>query len=150
MQARMEIRTAQAFDEAHWRQLWRGYADFYEADLPEAVTAATWGRTVAPSPAILCRVAAEDGRLLGFSHSLLHEGTWVLATICYLEDLYVDPSARGRGVGRALIADLVDMARTQGWSRLYWHTRRGNEAARRVYDGFAKADDFVRYLLKFY
>ena len=87
---------------------------------------------------------------VGFSHSLLHEGTWVLAPICYLEDLYVDPSARGRGVGRALIADLVDMARTQGWSRLYWHTRRGNEAARRVYDGFVKADDFVRYLLKFY
>ncbi|HEY8263776.1 MAG TPA: GNAT family N-acetyltransferase, partial [Methyloceanibacter sp.] len=34
-----------------------------------------------------------------------------------------------------------------GWSRLYWHTRESNVAARRLYDKFAKADDFVRYRL---
>ena len=143
----MRIRTARPDDEAQWRGLWRGYTEFYDTHLPEHVTAATWRRIVAPEPAILCRFAEEQGRLLGFSHSLLHEGTFVQAPICYLEDLFVDPAARRRGVGRALIADLVAMASHCGWSRLYWHTRAENLAARRLYDAFVQADDFVRYRL---
>ena len=143
----MRIRTARPDDEAQWRGLWRGYTEFYDTHLPEHVTAATWRRIVAPEPAILCRFAEEQGRLLGFSHSLLHEGTFVQAPIRYLEDLFVDPAARGRGVGRALIADLVAMAGKSGWARLYWHTRAENLAARRLYDAFVQADDFVRYRL---
>ena len=143
----MRIRTARREDEAQWRGLWRGYTEFYETRLPEEVTAATWRRIVAPEPAILCRLAEQEGRLLGFSHSLLHEGTFVRDPICYLEDLFVDPAARGRGVGRALIADLVAMAGQSGWARVYWHTRADNQAARRLYDDFAQADGFVRYRL---
>jgi hypothetical protein len=37
------------------------------------------------------------------------------------------------------------LARERGWSRLYWHTRAANATARKLYDKFAKADDFVRY-----
>ena len=53
--------------------------------------------------------------------------------------------ARGHGIGRALIEDLLALARDRGWSRMYWHTNVSNQTARRLYDGFAKADDFVRY-----
>jgi len=141
----MEIRAAQPADEAHWRRLWRGYADFYETHLAEEVTSATWRRIISASPAILCRIAEENGQLLGFSHSVLHEGSWALTPVCYLEDLFVDPSERGHGVGRALIADLAAMAQANGWSHLYWHTRESNEVARRLYDSFVSADDFVRY-----
>jgi GNAT superfamily N-acetyltransferase len=143
----MRIRTARPDDEAQWRGLWRGYTEFYETRLPEHVTAATWRRIVAPEPAIMCRFAEQQGRLLGFSHSLLHEGTFVQEPLCYLEDLFVEPAARGTGVGRALIADLVAMAAYRGWSRLYWHTRAENLVARRLYDAFVQADDFVRYRL---
>jgi hypothetical protein len=47
-----------------------------------------------------------------------------------------------------LIQDLLDLARARHWSRLYWHTRAGNPA-RRLYDDFAEADDFVRYRVLF-
>ena len=73
----MEIRTARATDEAQWRGLWRGYTEFYETQLPEHVTAATWRRIVAPELAILCRFAEAQGRLLGFSHSPPREGTFL-------------------------------------------------------------------------
>jgi GNAT superfamily N-acetyltransferase len=145
----MEIRGACANDENEWRRLWRDYTAFYEADVPETVTAATWRRIIASEPSILCRVALTDGQMLGFSNAVLHEGSWVVSPVCYLEDLFVDPPSRGRGVGRALIADLVAMARDRGWSRLYWHTRADNRAARRLYDEFTQADDFVRYRLMF-
>jgi len=52
-------------------------------------------------------------------------------------------------VGRALIDDLITLARNKGWSRLYWHTHAGNETARKLYDTYTQADDFVRYRISF-
>ena len=83
-----------------------------------------------------------------FSVSVLHESTWTATPICYLEDLFVDPDYRRHGLGRLLIKDLVDRAKSQGWSRLYWHTQKAN-SARNLYDEFGAADDFVRYRLVF-
>lgn len=100
-----------------------------------------------PASAVLGRVAELDGNVIGFSVSVVHDGTWSISPVCYLEDLFVDPAARGSGVGHALIQDLVDLGRARGWSRLYWHTPADNTVARRLYDRFVKVDDFVRYRL---
>jgi GNAT superfamily N-acetyltransferase len=142
------IRDPLSADEAAWRELWSGYNAFYQTAVPEAVTARTWQRMLDPAAPVFGRLTIVDDRVAGFSICVLHEGTWVIAPICYLEDLFVAPQFRGRGAGRMLIADLVDRAKTKGWSRLYWHTRETNPA-RRLYDEFAKADDFVRYRLTF-
>ena len=112
--------------------------------IAEAVTARTWQRILDPASPIFARLAVVDDAVIGFSISVLHDSTWTIAPVCYLEDLFVAPEFRGRGFGRMLIADLVDRAKSNGWSRLYWHTRASNPA-RRLYDEFAKADDFVRY-----
>jgi hypothetical protein len=50
--------------EAQWRGLWRGYTEFYETQLPEEISAATWRRIVAPKPAIPRRFAEQEARLL--------------------------------------------------------------------------------------
>lgn len=150
------IRDPQAPDEEGWRRLWSGYVHFYAADVPEVVTAATWQRMLDPAAPLFGRlavqrdaegIAAAPERIVGFAVCVLHAGTWTLDPVCYLEDLFVDPPARGGGVGRALIEDLVSLARAGGWSRLYWHTRASNAAARRLYDCFGAADDYVRYRL---
>jgi len=132
-------------DEAAWRRLWSGYLTFYNEDVPEAVTAETWARILDPDFPIFGRLAEQDGAITGFTVSMLHPSTWTRGLNCYLEDLFVDPDARGGGVGRALIDDLLSLARQKGWSRLYWHTSAGNETARRLYDRYTKADDHVRY-----
>jgi ribosomal protein S18 acetylase RimI-like enzyme len=54
---------------------------------------------------------------------------------------------RGGGVGRMLLQDLVALARQHGWPTVYWHTRGNNATARRLYDTFIPADDFVRYVV---
>ncbi len=141
------IRDPEPKDEQDWRRLWAGYVAFYEAQLSEEVTAFTWQRMLVPDGPLFGRLAEWQGKLAGFTVSVLHQGTWTLHPVCYLEDLFVDPEARGHGIGRALIEDLVTRAKERGWSRLYWHTRAGNAAARRLYDEFAVADDFVRYRL---
>jgi GNAT superfamily N-acetyltransferase len=138
------VRSLTEADSDSWRFLWDGYLAFYEASVPEEITQSTWLRLL-DGTTMIGRVAEREGRVLGFSASVLHEGTWTSAPICYLEDLFVNPDARGGGIGGALIEDLIQLGRQRGWSRLYWHTRADNVAARRLYDGFVQADGFVRY-----
>lgn len=146
MNERVVIRDIAPADRADWLRLWAGYNAFYEAEVSSQISERTWQRLLDPAATLFGRVAEIDARVLGFSLSVLHEGTWVDAPICYLEDLFVDPAARGQGIGRALIDDLVALGRQRSWSRLYWHTRQDNPA-RKLYDEFAAADDFVRYRL---
>jgi GNAT superfamily N-acetyltransferase len=144
VEKKFQIRDPAAQDEMVWRGLWSQYNAYYETTIPEAVTARTWQRILDPASAIFGRFVLVNKEVIGFSVSLLHESTWTVAPVCYLEDLFVAPAFRGRGFGRALLQDLVDRAKSKGWSRLYWHTR-VNNPARRFYDEFAEADDFVRY-----
>jgi GNAT superfamily N-acetyltransferase len=142
------IRDPTPADEMAWRELWSQYNAFYEVSIPEAVTARTWQRMLDPASTIFGRLAVADSEIAGFTINMLHESTWTIGPVCYLEDLFVAPEFRGRGIGRLLIQELVDRAKSNGWSRLYWQTR-ANNPARRLYDEFAKADDFVRYRLLF-
>ena len=138
------FRSIQVEDKAQWLALWQGYTAFYESQIPDNVTEYTWKRIHDPASSMFCRVAVVDGLVAGFALCVLHEGTWVTAPICYLEDLYVDPAFRGKGVARQLIQFVLTEAKEQGWSRFYWHTRIHNPA-RNLYDEFVAADDFVRY-----
>ncbi len=138
---------AQAADEAPWRKPWDAYAAFYEAVLAPEITTLTWQRILDPHSPIIGRIAEDGGEVIGFSVSVLHEGTWAPNLVCYLEDLFVDPEFRGNGAGGLLIQDLLGLGNERKWSGLYWHTRAGNPA-RRLYDEFIEADDFVRYRIR--
>jgi GNAT superfamily N-acetyltransferase len=142
------IRAALPSDEPAWRQLWRGYCDFYSASVGDEVTSRTWKRILDPDSAVMCILAEVDGRVRGFANCVVHEATWETQPICYLEDLFVAPDARGHGVGASLIEWLRNAMRAEGWARLYWMTRGDNVQARRLYDRFAEADDFVRYVIR--
>jgi GNAT superfamily N-acetyltransferase len=144
---RYEIRNASAADEAAWRELWSGYCEFYQVQVAPTISNATWARIIANPARVGCRLLVSDGVVMGFAHHVLHEGTWVDKPIAYLEDLFVRPEGRGRKLGKALIDDLLALAKTNGWSRVYWHTNRDNATARKLYDHYTVADNFVRYRL---
>ena len=145
MNNHLTIRDATPGDEAAWRDLWQGFLDYYDVTLPAATTAFTWTRLMDPANALKARLAVLGGTVAGFAIHQHHPSTWVMGDDCYLEDLFVTPAARGHGVGQALIADLIALAKARGWKRLYWHTDAGNETARALYDRFTQDDGHVRY-----
>ena len=141
------IRSATPSDRAAFLALWQGFLDYYGVQVPPATTEFTWARIIDPDHRMACRLAVIDGLPVGFAIHHHHCSTWVPGDDVYLEDLFVTPSARGQGVGRALITDLIDLAREQGWHRLYWNTNHDNATARRLYDSFCKDDGHIRYRL---
>jgi ribosomal protein S18 acetylase RimI-like enzyme len=143
------IRDARPEDESRWRDLWKDYLEFYDVTVDESITDSTWRRVFDPASAIFMRVAELDGKVMGFTLSLTHEGTWIDGKDCYLEDLFVDSAARGRGLGRSLMDDLVSLCRQNGWSRLYWHTSENNKTARALYDSYVENDGHIRYRVSF-
>ena len=142
------LRDATPGDEAAWRGLWHSYLDFYSVDLAPEITTHTWARLMDPASPMQVRMAFDGRQALGFAIHHHHCSTWVMGDDGYLEDLFVDASARGKGVGRALIEDLVKIAKSKGWKRLYWHTNADNVTARALYDTFVASDGHIRYRIK--
>ncbi|HEV3152649.1 MAG TPA: GNAT family N-acetyltransferase [Candidatus Baltobacteraceae bacterium] len=132
-----------AVDRARWEELARGYQTFYERTLPEETYEATW-RQLMDATEIFALGARFDGELAGIVHYLFHRRVW-FGRACYLQDLFVDERVRGFGIGRALIDAVAEEARKRGCSRVYWHTRENNAAARLLYDSLATFDGFIRY-----
>ncbi len=141
----MIIRPIRPEDRAGWDLLWQGYLSFYKEVLPEEITEIVWSRFLDPAEPMEALVAEENGVLLGLAHCVFHRGTWSVNDVCYLEDLFAAEAARGKGVGRALIEAVYELARGKGYSRVYWVTQEGNETARALYDKLAELQDFVQY-----
>ena len=140
------IRALTADDHAAWLPLWNGYLTFYETELPEAQTQLTWNRLLDPQFPIHGALAIGDtGEAIGLVHWLTHAATWSPGPYTYLEDLFVDPGARGSGSGRALIAHVTSWAREHGSAKVYWLTHETNATARTLYDRVAEHTGFVHY-----
>jgi len=130
-------------DRNDWERLARGYKAFYKTEVPDAGYATAWKR-LHGEDAVFALGARRDGKLVGIAHSLFHTTIWAPKT-CYLQDLFVDPSARGLGIARALIEGVAAIARERGAQRLYWHTQEHNATARALYDRVATFNGFIRY-----
>jgi GNAT superfamily N-acetyltransferase len=139
------VRKAEAGDETRWRKLWKGYLDFYRSSVPEATTVATWSRILDPADDIGSLVATRGGQVIGICNYLFHDSTWSTQPTCYLQDLFVDPAARGSGAAKMLILACEEEARGKGASRVYWLTQEYNAAARSLYDTITQRTSYIVY-----
>ncbi|HEV2890649.1 MAG TPA: GNAT family N-acetyltransferase [Frankiaceae bacterium] len=119
---------------------------------PESVVATEDGLRAAlfgPSPAVFCHVAEADGEVVGFALWFLNFSTWLGQHGLYLEDLFVRPSHRGTGLGKALLETLVGIARERGYGRVEWVVLDWNEPAHAFYRslGAEPMDDWTVWRL---
>ena len=128
------LRSAEPRDVDAIVGLIRGLAEFEKLShlchaMPETLAPHLFG----PRPVVESVVAESDGRVVAFALFFTNFSTFLALPGLYLEDLYVEPEQRGRGIGKALLEHLARLAATRGYGRFEWSVLDWNADAIRFY-----------------
>ena len=143
----LTIRAIEAKDKDQWLKLWAVYLEFYKSTISPEQTELTWKRLINNEQKMFGFVAESDEGVIGFTHCLFRPSTWTETDYCYLEDLFVDPNIRGKGIGRALMNKVFELAKDKNSKRVYWTTQEFNKTARVLYDSITPVSEYVQYRL---
>jgi ribosomal protein S18 acetylase RimI-like enzyme len=145
------IRPARPSDVAVLLELIRELAEYERAAEEVEIDLTMLERALfGPEPSAFARVATTPGDLVvGMALYYRSFSTWTGLPGIYLEDLYVRPSHRGLGLGKALLACLASTAVEEGCARLEWSVLDWNEPAIAFYRsiGAVPTDEWTRYRL---
>lgn len=140
------VRALHASDKDAWTHLWQAYLSFYETSRPPEILDTYFGRLLGDDPQDYhCLIAEVDGHPVGLAHFLFHRHGWSVENVCYLQDLYADPTVRGKGIGRALIEAVYAAADAANSPNVYWLTQDFNATARQLYDRIGTKTPFIKY-----
>lgn len=134
-------------DRPVWERLYRGYGDFYEVAMPQQKLDRVWDWLqdgVHGVQAIVVRPGL-DLPPAGLAHYRPFARPLHGSVGCYLDDLYVEPAARGTGAVDALLAELRSLASRHGWDVVRWITSETNLTARSTYDRLAGRTGYLTY-----
>lgn len=142
----MIIHPLRPTDYDQWLPLWLANT---EHALGNDVTAETWRRICEPTLPVGGLGARTDPQapLSGICHYILHPTTGNLKQVCYMQDLYINPGQRRQGLARSLVNTLADLAKKQGWARIYWLAEAENEAAQTLYKSLGYKLNFTLHVL---
>jgi GNAT superfamily N-acetyltransferase len=142
----LDIRTAEPSDAALILRFIRNLAE-YERLLHEvkASEADIVRDLFGPNPRVFCDIARWDGAPAGFALWFYNYSTFHGRHGIYLEDLFVEPAYRGRGIGKALLIQLARRCRAEGLTRLQWWVLDWNRASIEFYKslGAVPMDDWT-------
>jgi len=142
----LDIRPLRPDDQAQWGALWQDYLAYYETELPQSVYDSSFARMLsAADHEFQGQIAVLDGQPVGLVHYLFHRHGWKVENVCYLQDLFTLPAARGKGVARALIEAVYAEADRAGAPAVYWLTQDFNKTARQLYDRIGHVTPFIKY-----
>ncbi|AYH03863.1 GNAT family N-acetyltransferase [Pectobacterium parmentieri] len=139
------INSVEPEDYDQWLPYWESYQAFYNVQLTDDVTKTTWDRFFKAEIPVHCAIARKGAHIIGFAHFVFHDSTWGVNPYCYLEDLFVAPTARGKCVGKKLIEYVREKAQEKHCDRLYWHTQETNKTAQRLYNWVAEKPGIIEY-----
>jgi ribosomal protein S18 acetylase RimI-like enzyme len=142
------IRPIDSRDAKRWRELFSDYGTFYKTEFSAETLDGVWAWLLDPAHPVTGLVATNDeGVVVGFAMYREHPDTFSAGPTMYLDDLFVDPSARRNGIAAALLTALRDEAKRRGVDQVRWITAADNEHAQAVYNRIARKTDWVTYEL---
>lgn len=141
---RVIIDDIRASDRDAWQRLWDANNLGHKN---EAVSAETWKRLLDPSSIVNGFAARVDGQMVGLVHYILHPVTGHIEPVAYMQDLYVDPPFRRKGIARTLVAHLAELGKQKKWARLYWLAENSNSGAEALYRHLGAKLDFSLHVL---
>ena len=150
MPAEIEISPVAVEEFERLLPLIAAYQRFYEVEsIDETRNRTFFRRFLGPSEDGLLLAASRDGRLVGYACLYWHFSSLEACESVLMNDLFVDESARGEGVGRALIEAAADVARERGVPFVEWSTAPDNHTAQRLYDSTgAERSEWFSYELR--
>lgn len=137
------VRALSQVDYDQWLTLWNANN---QGHINNDVTAATWQRLMDDNQ-VRGLVAEADGEVAGLVHFILHPVTGHIKPVCYMQDVFVDPAHRRKGIGRALVTALARIGAEEGWARLYWLAEAQNKEAQSLYRNLGLKLDFTLHVL---
>jgi GNAT superfamily N-acetyltransferase len=149
MSTTVQIRPVAPEDRPVWEMLYAGYAAFYKVNQTQAMRDTVWSWLMDAQHETKALVAVDaGGKVIGLAHYRPFARPLSATTGGFLDDLFVDPDARGSGAADALLAALAELGRQRGWSVIRWITAEDNYRARAVYDRKAERTKWLTYDLK--
>ena len=144
----VSVSALRADERKAWEGLYRGYAEFYQMPMNDEILGRVWSWIFDAETRFFALAArSQDGALAGFMHYREMLSPLRGCEVGFLDDLFVDPTARGSGVVDALFEALSSEAEARGWPVVRWITADDNYRARSVYDRLAKKTHWVTYQL---
>jgi GNAT superfamily N-acetyltransferase len=145
----LTIRPPQAADRAAWDTLYQGYAAFYQVVQTAEMRDRVWGWLHDSAHECQCLMAFDAaGKAIGLAHFRAFARPLSASTGGFLDDLFVDPEARGSQAGTQLIAAIKAIAEKNQWSVVRWITADNNYRARSAYDKIATRTAWITYDIK--
>lgn len=145
----IKIRPLVQSDYDSWINLYSGYAVFYQVNQTQEMRDKVWSWLLDQNHDVKGLIAInEEGFAVGIAHYRPFYRPLSATLGGFLDDLFVTPSARGKGAGKALINAVAKIGQDNNWSVIRWITAEDNQAARAAYDKVASQTKWVTYDIK--
>jgi GNAT superfamily N-acetyltransferase len=141
------IREIKFSDKEEWKDLYRGYADFYKVEMNEEILKTVWGWLHDKNHDVKGIVYEHENKIVGFAHYRRMPRPLRGKYIGFLDDIYVEPKQRGKKIGEKLIYALNKISKKNNWDLIRWITQDNNRRAKSLYDRVAKKTSWSLYEL---
>lgn len=141
----IKIRPINSEDFPEWLALWNANNQGHKN---EELTTTTWMRLNDPGAQVFGLVAESNSRLIGLLQYIVHPTTGSVAPVCYMQDVFVEPAQRKKGIARAMIKELERIGKCEKWARIYWLAEADNVAAQALYKTLGHKMNFTIHILQ--
>ena len=142
------IRNIQINDKDEWRELYQGYANFYQVEISKITLDTVWNWLLDQNHELSGLVYEINNKLVAIAHYRRMPSPLRGKDIGFLDDLYVHPDFRGRKIGEEIINKLNHISQEKGWGLIRWITRNDNHNAKSLYDRVANKSTWDVYELE--
>ena len=141
------IREIRLDDKKQWKILYRGYADFYKVEMNDKILNTVWEWIHEKNHDVCGLVYEQDNKIIGLAHYRKMPSPLRGKYIGFLDDLFVEPKHRRKGVGEKIIKELNTISMRNNWNLVRWITRDDNTTAKSLYEKLSKKTNWEVYEL---
>jgi len=142
------IREIKLTDKEQWENLYEGYAKFYKVEMNKTILKTVWNWIHDKNHEVEGIVYEINNKIVGLAHYRKMPRPLRGQEIGFLDDLYVDPDYRRKGIGEKFLNYLKELSKSRGWNLIRWLTHDDNIKAKSLYDRAAEKTNWDLYELK--